>query len=396
LLKKEFKMDHQAPNLATSQPATHPASEDKERGDETNFALFHPPASKGYRTQNPKTDSSDNESEGESENEDPSVIWRGLTQSDINNLEQGKGLVAATTKTGALLYGEIKEHVENGSKPEHRCGLMSATRSKKVAARYSSHKVPGAPEPTRRLAKIKLDLATNGSIDLTEPAERAKAGLAGKVEKFANNSQEVIICSSISQENIMGIYRVQEFWLNKVNAKGEENNKAQQIEAQYQQARKSDKNASFVKFRAYERDAYYGFSIKAEKSEDYFPKACEQKSGIKADKILRTPSTLGDKNPIKKEAEIPQSPSVSKNLIKKFEAVSLSFATLTAKSSQKLEVPPSSTINSVASVSKREVPTALGATANKLDVKQSSLPVSPKFIPFHARKHRNSDSTTRF
>lgn len=205
------------------------------------ISTTNPLLAKGYRTRHLKSGSGD-ESEGESESEDANIVWRGLTPLDLHNLKNGKGLQANTQKNDKDLYTEIREHVENGSKPDHKCGLMSATRSKKVAARYSSSKCNSdAPQPSNVMAKIKLD-SNIGSVDLTDPNEIQKSGLVGTAMKFAENSQEVIIYTNVQQKNILAIYEVKRLW-GVVSKETKE------------------KYDAFIKFRAYEKDVYYSFGV---------------------------------------------------------------------------------------------------------------------------------------
>jgi len=202
--------------------------------------------SKGYRTLNRK-DVHD-ESEGDSESDDPTIVWRGLTQKDYESLKNKEGLKANTKKSGKGLYEDIRKHIENGSNLNHNCGLMSATRSKKVGARYSSHKLKKSfPDPPKILAKIKLT-PNIGCVDLTNSVKMKEVGLTETTKKFAENSQEVILYSNIPQESIIELYRVENFWKNE--------------DAAYQKAKKSGKYDQFVKFRAYGKDVYFGFVLK--------------------------------------------------------------------------------------------------------------------------------------
>ena len=197
------------------------------------------PNSKGFRTNSVQKNG---ESEGESESDDPLIVWRGLTARDMERIEKGKGLKASKKPSGAELYAdrEIHEHVAKGSDPKHTCNLMSATRSKKVPARYAADKLkPEHPNATCRMAKNQLN-DTIERIDLTDDGELEKTKLSGSGIQFARNSQEVIICSDIPRDNIVGLYRV--------------------TAELYSKARKS-KFQDFITFRAYQSGKHRSYGI---------------------------------------------------------------------------------------------------------------------------------------
>lgn len=218
----------------------------KHRHKEAQSILANRKIHRGYRD-HCKSLVEPNGSDGDSDNEDEDIVWRGVTAEDKLSIENGLGLSASTTKTGKELNEEIREHVQRGSEEQHKqhCSLLSASRSKKVAARYACDTVNRKNNATNLMVKIQLDQKT-GRADLTDRKILDEVGLTGVYKKWAENSQEVVIFSKIPQESL-SLYKVKKFFSEKA----------------YQEAKKraGDNGTHFVRFRSYEKDRHWGFSI---------------------------------------------------------------------------------------------------------------------------------------
>ncbi len=210
--------------------------------DEEVAVVSNPPASKGYRTLRP---SLNGESEGDSESEDPNVVWRGLKDYDLASIQAGRGIGAKKTISDGG-SDDVTTHVKDG--PNDSC-LISASRSKKVAARYSTSvgvKLNGN-NPARHIAKIQLDEHDQRS-DLTNNTVLLATNLEAFEKRWAENSQEVILYHHVPQDKIVGLYHAQHFHNRNIH--------------QYVQTKEAtDVTGDFVKFRPVEKPYYHGFHI---------------------------------------------------------------------------------------------------------------------------------------
>ncbi len=217
--------------------------------DEEVAVVSNPPASKGYRTLHP---SLNGESEGDSESEDPSIVWRGLKDYDLASIQAGGGIHAKKTISNGGSE-DVATHVKDG--PNDSC-LISTTRSKKLAARYSA--AIGALNgntPASHIAKIKLnendprvDLTNDDALDEIFPDASLRTRAEVSQKRWAQNSQEVILYHSIPQDRIAEIYHVRHFHNRSIR--------------EYEQAKKVPSvSGDFVKFRPFEQQFYHGFHI---------------------------------------------------------------------------------------------------------------------------------------
>lgn len=216
---------------------------------EPSFFTLRPPNSKGYRSRHPKR-LSDDESEGDSDSDDPNFVWRGINLGEYLEITSGIENTPYLYDLNSIdTHQTIREHIEHGSDRNHQCPFISASRSMKVAARYASHRLNNSQiEPSGFMVKIRLE-HDYFRVDLTNPEELKKVGLSKAFKKCAQNSQEVILMAPLLKRNIEGIYSVHSFgyW--------------QRAQLQYEKSRNSDEKSFFVKFRAYEKNQYYHYRI---------------------------------------------------------------------------------------------------------------------------------------
>ncbi len=153
----------------------------------------------------------DNLSEGESESEDPDVVWRALREEEdpfTEGLRPPQGHDPGITASA---------HIASGSKAKVKSGWVSATRSRKVAGAWSTEKGGG-----RRVARFRIPKGERGKkvrlggedgpesrkvYDLTEQEQAAEVfpALQGTAYNSAKGSQEVLIHGGLGSEDVTDV-----------------------------------------------------------------------------------------------------------------------------------------------------------------------------------------------
>ena len=137
-------------------------------------------------------------SEGESESEDPDILFRSL-RPDERPFESG------------LLPPEdhdpdktLVQHVTSGTRAQAKSPWVSLTRSRKVAGGWASKK-------GRQVAKVRVtpeQRARGPVVDLTDPreVEAHASGLGSTALNSAKSSQEALARGGLPKESVLGVY----------------------------------------------------------------------------------------------------------------------------------------------------------------------------------------------
>jgi hypothetical protein len=169
-----------------------------------------------------------NLSEGESESEDPDVVWRALREDEDPSTE---GLRPPEGHDPSIT---ASAHVAAGSKAKIKSGWISATRSRKVAGAWSTEKGGGKRVARFRIPKGERDktIRLGGKkgeesrkvYDLTEQ-EQAKEvfpALQGTAYNAAKGSQELLIHGGLGPEDVMDVFQSQKISVKDYNKLKEE------------------------------------------------------------------------------------------------------------------------------------------------------------------------------
>jgi len=135
-------------------------------------------------------------SEGESDNEDPNILYRSL-RADENPISQG--LQPPKNHDPSI---SASKHISKGSTLNIKSSWVSLTRSLKVAAAWAS-------QSNNKIAKVSISGEDRSAvIDMTEPKDAKKVFPTGQGSSLntAKASQEVIIKGGVKRTNIIAIY----------------------------------------------------------------------------------------------------------------------------------------------------------------------------------------------
>lgn len=165
----------------------------------------------------PRVRALDPESEGDSESEDPTVIWRSLRDDEpdpfVHGLQPPAGYNPRIT---------MSQHITRGTTAKEKSGVISGTRSRKVAAAWAHSGKPDkggqAPQDENPSARVvKYRIPARAKVDFTNPTQvmdynranpKHKLGALGR--NIAKGSQEVHSQHEkypIPPQNIEAIYR---------------------------------------------------------------------------------------------------------------------------------------------------------------------------------------------
>lgn len=134
-----------------------------------------------------------NNSDGDSDSEDPDFAFRALRSDEVKIILAGGGIVAKDPAADL----PTKKVISHGSRMDSQ--YIPLTRSKKVAAAWSS--LP-PPEGSGHFVKIDLD-----KLERADFTGAAGDGLDGRVRNMARSSQEVHVKGAIPFRNIIGLFR---------------------------------------------------------------------------------------------------------------------------------------------------------------------------------------------
>lgn len=164
-------------------------------------------------------------SEGESESEDPNVIWRSLRPEE-NPFEEGlKPPVGHDpNKTAAA-------HISAGSKAREKSAWVSGTRSRKVAGAWATE-----AGGYKRVAKFRISEEKRGErvslggvesrrvYDLTDPdqAREVFPSGTGTALNTAKASQEVVIYKGVEAEDVENVFNAKKISVKEYNQLKEE------------------------------------------------------------------------------------------------------------------------------------------------------------------------------
>ncbi len=143
----------------------------------------------------PRTRALHHLSDGESDSENPNVLYRSLRRDE----DPRRGLRPPEGYDPNLT---ASQHITAGSRAKTKSEFVSATRSAKVASAWASEGGPGG-----RVARFNKPLDRE-SYDLTNPYEAARVFPTGKGSSLntAKASQEVVIRGGVPPENITGVW----------------------------------------------------------------------------------------------------------------------------------------------------------------------------------------------
>lgn len=146
----------------------------------------------------PRTRQEHNLSDGESESEDVTVLWRSL-RSDENVGQDGlrppKGHAPLITASA---------HIAAGSRAKVKSPWVSLTRSRKVAGAWAS-------QSDKRVAKVAIPpqkFDSGDAFDITNPDHASQVFPTGKGSSLntAKASQEVVVRGGVGSEQILALY----------------------------------------------------------------------------------------------------------------------------------------------------------------------------------------------
>lgn len=145
----------------------------------------------------PRTRAMHHLSDGESESEDPSIVWRSLRK---NEEVKVKGV---RPPDGHDPDVSASAHISAGSKAKVKSAWVSTSRSRKVATAWAS-------ESDGRVAKLKIpeDADPDSVFDLTNPNDAHEIFPSGKGSTLntAKASQEVVIKGGLGPEQVLALF----------------------------------------------------------------------------------------------------------------------------------------------------------------------------------------------
>jgi hypothetical protein len=163
-----------------------------------------------YAQPHPRTRKRDNLSDGESENEDSSVVWRSLRSDENIGVEGVRPPVGHDPTISA------SAHITAGTGAQVKSPWVSATRSRKVAGGWAS-------QTDKRVAKLKIppSMSSSGSkvFDMTKPSDADKVFPTGKGSSLntAKSSQELIINGGLGPEQVLALYEAKKISVKEYN-----------------------------------------------------------------------------------------------------------------------------------------------------------------------------------
>lgn len=185
----------------------------------------------------PRTRKLHNLSEGESENEDPSIVWRSLRE-DENPWEEG---LRPPEKHDPSISASA--HITAGSRAKEKSAWVSATRSRKVAGSWAS-------VTDKRVAKLKIpeelraqtvNLGKENGVskmvyDLTnsEQAKEVFPSGSGSSLNTAKASQEVVIHGGLGPESVQSVFEARKISVKDYNKLKEDMDKNKNGKVIYQ------------------------------------------------------------------------------------------------------------------------------------------------------------------
>lgn len=147
-------------------------------------------------------------SEGESESDDPSIVWRSLRK-DEDPMEDG-----VLPPVGHDPTISASAHITAGSKAKKKSPWVSTSRSLKVAGAWAS-------ETDKRVAKLKIPdgLMSSDIFDMTKEEDALKIFPKGKGSSLntAKASQEVVIKGGLKPEQVLGLYEAKKISVSEYN-----------------------------------------------------------------------------------------------------------------------------------------------------------------------------------
>lgn len=136
-------------------------------------------------------------SDGESDSEDPTVLYRSLRKEENPRVT---GLLPPVGHDPSL---SASQHITAGSRAKTKGPWISATRSKKVAAAW-------AAESDGQVVKFRKPAPSETpSFDMTNPDEARQVfpAMVGSSLNTAKASQEVVIKSRVPPENVIDVWK---------------------------------------------------------------------------------------------------------------------------------------------------------------------------------------------
>lgn len=160
-----------------------------------------------------------NLSDGESDSEDPNILYRSLRKEED---PFKTGLLPPDGHDPSL---SASQHITAGSRAAVKGPWISGTRSKKVASAW-------AAKSDKRVLKFRKPTGTE-SYDMTDPSQARKVfpSMSGSSLNTAKASQEVVIKDHVPPENMIEILRAEKVLVGRYNAarKNPEPNQVGQI-----------------------------------------------------------------------------------------------------------------------------------------------------------------------
>lgn len=147
-----------------------------------------------------------NQSDGESDSEDPNILYRSLRKKED---PFKTGLLPPDGHDPSL---SASQHITAGTRAKVKGPWISGTRSKKVASAW-------AAESDKRVLKFRKPTGTE-SYDMTDPAQARKVfpSMSGSSLNTAKASQEVVIKDRVPAENMIEILRAEKVLVGRYNA----------------------------------------------------------------------------------------------------------------------------------------------------------------------------------
>lgn len=196
------------PEAAEMDRDLDPASSSSSGGEDDSGVSDEEDAQAVAPLQKPRRRMAHKDSEGESESEDPAIVWRALRKEE-SPWEEG---LRPPKKHNKDL--KARQHITAGSRARMKSGWVSTSRSRKVAAAWASESPRRGAKASKRVVKARIREEQRGEqaptgdarvIDLTDPEQASKVfpAMKGTSLNTALSSQEVVIYGGIDKGDVL-------------------------------------------------------------------------------------------------------------------------------------------------------------------------------------------------